>query len=162
MESKRIVHHLLALGVLLLTAPALLWALRYRARKPWTHDDYDIWKSIAHRALANNGEWIAFVVSPREGDGVMTLRSIGGQPRRSGEIDRASGPRITSDSRFLIFTIDPMFAVVDSLEKAEGEAGRRYAQGLPGGHRTFLGLQRRRLQRRVLQGGPGEVLEDPG
>jgi dipeptidyl aminopeptidase/acylaminoacyl peptidase len=121
MESKNIFHRLLTLSVFLLATPGLLGA-QVAGKKALTHEDYDIWKSIGGRALADNGEWIAFVISPREGDGIMTLRSIGDQNARVVEVDRASGPRITSDSRFLIFTIDPMQAVVDSLED-EGESG---------------------------------------
>ena len=37
-------------------------------------------------------------------------------------IARGTSPRITPDSRFLVFTIEPMEAVVDSLKK-EGKKG---------------------------------------
>ncbi len=121
MESKRIVRHLLAMGVFLLTAPALLSA-QAPGKKVLTHEDYNIWKSVGNTTLSNNGEWIAYVVSPREGDGVMTLRAVAGSPASTGQVDRASALRMTSDSRFLVFTIDPMFALVDSLE-GEGKRG---------------------------------------
>ncbi|NNM06295.1 MAG: hypothetical protein HKO65_14485, partial [Gemmatimonadetes bacterium] len=120
MGSKKIVYRLLSFGLLLLAAPSLLGA-QVTGKKALTHDDYDIWKSISGRALANNGDWIAFTISPREGDGVMTLRSLSGGTARVVEVDRASGPRMTPDSRFLVFTIDPMHAVVDSLEDADAD-----------------------------------------
>jgi Tol biopolymer transport system component len=121
MESRNILRSLLGLALLLLTLPAF-GAAQVPGKKSLTHEDYNIWKSIQNTTLSNNGEWIAFVVSPREGDGVMTLRSAQGSPARIGQVERASGLQMTSDSRFLVFTIDPMFTVVDSLEK-EGVRG---------------------------------------
>lgn len=119
MDFKKISRRLLTLGVLLCAAPSFLGA-QVTGKKALTHDDYDLWKRISARALANNGEYIAYVTSPGKGDGIMTLRSLGGSARVV-EVDRASGPRITPDSRFLIFTIDPMYAVVDSLEDADAD-----------------------------------------
>ncbi|MFH1765747.1 MAG: hypothetical protein ABIF09_16280, partial [Gemmatimonadota bacterium] len=121
MESKHALRRSLAMGLFLLAAPAVLGA-QATGKKPLDHDAYDIWRSVDGTALSNNGTWIAFVTSPREGDGILTLRSIGGGTPQVGEIERASAPRITSDSRFLVFTIDPMFSVVDSLE-GEGKKG---------------------------------------
>ncbi len=120
MESNTTVRRFLATALMLLALPAVLLA-QGTGKKALDHDSYDIWRSVSARALANNGEWIAFVSGPREGDGVMTLRSIGGNAQ-VGDVDRASGPRISPDSRFVIFTIDPMFSVVDSLEKADAKS----------------------------------------
>jgi dipeptidyl aminopeptidase/acylaminoacyl peptidase len=116
MKSNQLLYRSPAIALFLLATPAFLGA-QVTGKKALEHEDYDIWKNISGRALADNGEWIAFVVSPREGDGVMTIRSIGDRTARIVELDRASGPQITGDSRFLIFTIDPMHAVVDSLER---------------------------------------------
>ncbi len=119
MESPRILRFLSALA-LLVAAPAAL-AAQTSGKKPLDHDAYDIWRSVGGQALAGNGEWIAFTISPREGDGFLTLRSLGQRNTRAGTVARGDDPRITSDSRFLIFTIEPMHAVVDSLEKADAE-----------------------------------------
>ena len=121
MESKRIIRRFLALGLFLLTGPALLSA-QVPSKRVLTHEDYAIWKSVGNTTLSNNGDWIAFVVSPREGDGVLNLRSVTGNPARLGQVERGSGLRMTSDSRFMVFTIDPMFALVDSLT-GEGKRG---------------------------------------
>jgi len=121
MESKSVFRRLVILGALLLACPAFL-AAQAPGKKMLTHEDYNIWKSIGNTTFSNNGDWIAFVVSPREGDGVMTLRSVGDRTPRIGEVARGSGIQMTSDSRFMVFTIDPMFSVVDSLQK-EGKRG---------------------------------------
>lgn len=63
MESKRIIRRFLALGLFLLTGPALLSA-QVPSKRVLTHEDYAIWKSVGNTTLSNNGDWIAFVVSP--------------------------------------------------------------------------------------------------
>ncbi len=137
------------MGLFLLAAPALLGA-QVAGKKALDHDSYDIWKTISGTTLANNGEWIAFVTSAREADGVMTLRSVGGGNAQVGAIDRASGPSITPDSRFLIFTIDPMQSVVDSLEEADADSDEMPTDSLGWG---------RLPQHRLLQGGAGPILQ---
>ena len=65
---------------------------------------------------------------------------------------RASGPRITPDSRFLIFNIDPMQAVVDSLEEADTDRDEMPTDSL-GDHRSLVGVRVGRIhQHRLLQG----------
>ena len=89
-------------------------------KKPLDHDAYDIWKSIPAQVLADNGEWLVYTVVPGDGDATLIARNL----RQGAQvtISRGSGPQITADSRFLVFTIDPMQAVVDSLEE-EGTRG---------------------------------------
>jgi len=121
MESNHLLRRVLISGLLLFAAPALLSA-QVPGKKPLDHDAYDLWKSVGSQTFSPDGAWIAFVISGRESDGNLTLRSVeGGQV---GTVERGSGPRITSDSRFLLFGIDPMQSVVDSLED---EGARRDA-----------------------------------
>ncbi len=115
MRSKNLKTRAALLGLFLLATPAVLGA-QVSGKKPLDHNAYDIWKRINTTVLADNGDWIAFVTTPGEGDGYLTLRSVGDRTARIVEIDRGSRPRMTADSRFLVFTIDPMHAVVDSLE----------------------------------------------
>jgi dipeptidyl aminopeptidase/acylaminoacyl peptidase len=117
MESSRLLRRLVTLGLLFLAAPALLSA-QPAEKKPLDHDAYDIWNSVGSQTLSPDGRWITYVTSPRVGDGTLTLRSLGGRDLRSGSVERGSGPRITPDGRFLVFSIRPMHAVVDSLERA--------------------------------------------
>ena len=115
-------RRLAALGLLLLAAPAMLSG-QPAGKKPLDHDAYDIWSSVSSQALTPDGRWITYVISPRVGDGTLTLRSVGGRDVRAATVERGSSPRITPDGRFLVFAIRPMHAVVDSLERA----GRRAA-----------------------------------
>jgi len=118
MESKRTLRFLAILAVVLLL-PASLRA-QAAGKEPLDHDAYDIWKSIGDQVLAKNGQWLVYTVVPGDGDAVLLARNL----RQGAEIaiSRGTGPKLTADSRFLVFTIEPMQAVVDSLEK-EGKRG---------------------------------------
>ena len=98
MESMKLLRRFLFLGLLLVAAPGVLDA-QVAGKKTLDHDAYDIWKSISGTTLSNDGDWIAFVTSIREGDGVMTLRSTQGNNPRVGEVERASGLRMTGVCR---------------------------------------------------------------
>jgi dipeptidyl aminopeptidase/acylaminoacyl peptidase len=117
MESSRLLRRLLALTLLLVAVPAVASA-QVAGKKPLDHDAYDMWNSVSGQRLSPDGRWITYVIAPRVGDGTLTLRSLGSGALRQGTVLRGSGPSITPDSRFLVFGIKPMHAVVDSLERA--------------------------------------------
>jgi hypothetical protein len=104
MVPKRLLRYALAL-LLLLGAPSLTLA-QSSGKKALDHDSYDIWKSIRGQILSENGEWLVYTLAPGEGDGTLMARNL-----RDGSefaIPGGTGGKITSDSRFLVFTIEPM------------------------------------------------------
>jgi len=118
MEPKRVLSLALFLS-LLLTFPTALGA-QATGRKPLDHDAYDIWRSIGSQVLADNGRWLVYTLVPGKGDATLVARNL-----RAGSeirISRGADPELTADARFLVFTIEPMQAVVDSLE-GEGKRG---------------------------------------
>lgn len=102
-----------------LVATLLLpFALEAQAQKPsLTHDDYDRWNAIDDESLSNDGLWAVWAVVPGEGDSRVRARQID----EGGEItfQRASEPAFTADSRWLVATISPAWALVDSLRRAD-------------------------------------------
>ncbi len=83
------------------------------------HEDTYRWNTIGGRTLSADGNWLAYVISPWEGDPTVVIsRTDGSDERRF----RGSGPEFTRDSRFIAFTVPPVEAVVDSL-KLEGTRG---------------------------------------
>jgi hypothetical protein len=118
MDPQRILRPIV-LFVLFLTFPAVL-AAQTGEKKPLDHDAYDIWNRIGAQVISDDGEWLFYTVVPGEGDATLIARNLEDGAEIS--IPRGSGPRITGDSRFLVFTIEPMFTVVDSLE-GEGKRG---------------------------------------
>ncbi len=110
---------LLFFSVQLPTAPAVA------QQRALDHDDVLRWNTIASPTLSPDGSWLAFVLTAMEGDPVLTVRAAreGAEPVTF----RGTSPRFTSDSRFVVWEIPPVEAVVDSLRR-EGVRG----DALPG------------------------------
>ena len=63
---------------MLLTAGAMgtVQAQQSPAKKPLTHDVYDLWKSVDGDSLSNDGKFLLYAVNPQDGDGVLHLRNL--------------------------------------------------------------------------------------
>jgi hypothetical protein len=87
------------------------------AKKPITHDLYDSWKSIQGTKLSGDGVWLAYALTPQDGDGELVLRNLS----TSAEIHAARGrePLITQDSRFVVYAVAPLKKDVDAARKAK-------------------------------------------
>jgi len=90
-------------AVFLLYLPLFLLA----QKKPLDHTVYDVWQSIGERAITNNGKYVAYVINPQEGDGVLVVQSADSSYKK--EIPRGYTITLTEDSRFLICKIKPLF-----------------------------------------------------
>ncbi|WP_425153291.1 prolyl oligopeptidase family serine peptidase [Candidatus Palauibacter sp.] len=95
-------------------------ALTAQETKPaLDHEDTYRWNSIGGRTISADGEWLAYVLQPWDGDPTLVIaRTDGSAERRF----RGSRPAFTRDSRHLAFRVPPLQAVVDSL-RLEGERG---------------------------------------
>ncbi len=74
-------------------------------KKPLDHDAYDEWKSIGDTQLSNDGRWVAYVLTPGEGDPELHLYDAINRSRRS--FPRAEKPALSADNRFLVFELHP-------------------------------------------------------
>ncbi len=85
-------------------------------QSPLDHEDVLTWNQIGDPSLSPDGNWVAFSVSPLEGDPSIRVRSAapGGSPLSR----RGTDPVFTSDSRFVVFRVAPFESVVDSLKLA--------------------------------------------
>src|SRR5258706_14961174 len=72
-------------------------------KKPITHDVYDSWKSIQGTKLSGDGLWLAYALTPQDGDGELVVRNL----KTRAEIRSARGlePLINHDSRFVIYAV---------------------------------------------------------
>ena len=104
--------------------PALIAAVASSAfaqKRPLDHDDVLHWNRIASPSLSPDGSWLVYVLTAMEGDPVLRFESAGHAPGPWHAV-RGTRPVFTSDSRFLVYRVPPVEAVVDSL-KREGKKG---------------------------------------
>lgn len=118
-----------------------------QARRPLTHDDYDSWKSIQAQQISRDGKYVAYALVPQDGDGQVVVRNVdsgqewrhgrGARPEPSPQSTEGAQPEpgppaggrfggfgggnqvaITTDSRYVIFTIYPTKDEVKQARKA--------------------------------------------
>jgi dipeptidyl aminopeptidase/acylaminoacyl peptidase len=94
---------LMLIGLLFFVKSAL-----FAQKKPLDHSVYDGWQNIAERLLSNDGKYVAFTVTPQEGDGTLFVKTTEGTAKA--EIARGYGASITDNSKFLVCRIKPFFA----------------------------------------------------
>ena len=118
MTPRRFRPFAFAVSLTLLAAAAVTPALAQQ--RALDHDDILRWNRIASSALSPNGAWLVYVLAAMEGDPVLAIKAA-----REGADEvtfRGTRPTVTSDSRFVVYSIPPVEAVVDSL-KREGKKG---------------------------------------
>ena len=101
---------------LLIAVPAVANA-QAPAKKPITHDVYDSWKSIQGTKLSADGVWLAYALTPQDGDGELVVRNL----KTNAEIraPRGRDPQITLDNRFVVYALAPLKKDVDAARKAK-------------------------------------------
>ena len=76
-------------------------------KKPLTHAVYDGWQSIGERNISNDGKYVAYTVTPQEGDAILVIQASDLSYKK--EIQRGYSATITEDNKFIIFRIKPFF-----------------------------------------------------
>jgi dipeptidyl aminopeptidase/acylaminoacyl peptidase len=109
-------------------------SLSFAQKKPLTHDVYDSWKSIGLMQLSPNGQWLAYTITPQEGDSVAHVKSTSGSTTY--KFDRGTNIRFTSDSKFLVATIVPTRA-----ENKEADAKKLKPEDRPKNKLYIINLQ---------------------
>ncbi len=94
--------HVLILTGLLFSVSA------FAQKKPLDHTVYDGWESIAERQLSNDGLWVAFTVTPQEGDANLMIMKADGSG--SLQVPRGYNVRFSSDNKFAVFMIRAKYA----------------------------------------------------
>ena len=86
-------------------------------KKPITHDVYDSWKSIQGTKLSRDGVWLAYALTPQDGDGELVVRNLKTDVER--RVPRGRDATITSDAKFVVFSIAALKSDVDKARKAK-------------------------------------------
>jgi len=76
-------------------------------KKPLNHDVYDAWETISSSAIADDGRFIYYIVSPQAGDGQLVITNMANQ--QVGRIDRATNARFSPDGNYLVAHIQPHY-----------------------------------------------------
>ena len=100
------------------------------AKKPITYDAYNGWRSIQGTQLSRDGQWLAFALTPQDGDGELVVRDL--KTDKEYRAGRGSAPAITADGKFVAFTILPLKAETEKAkkEKKKPEEQPKNALGL--------------------------------
>ena len=96
---------------LLLPAALLVYP---QGKKAMTIDDLVTWNRISERVISDDGSLMAFRTEPSQGDPVITLYDGAGSLKATFRC--ATGASVSSDSRFLFFTIKPPEEEVRALK----------------------------------------------
>lgn len=86
--------------------------------------DIGRWNRIANTTLSADGKWMAYVVTPNEGDGTLFVRQLDGTTIHN--IPVGSAPAFSDDARYVGYYVSPPSA---------GRGGRGAGGGAPGGGR---------------------------
>jgi len=108
------------------TFPAIILALVCAAtvsaqKKPLDHSVYDEWESVGQTVISPSGNSVAFVVQKQEGDGCLTVRTMGKKGREIA-IPRGYRPVILDDDSRLVCLVKPEFQKTRKakIEKKKG------------------------------------------
>lgn len=86
----------------------MLVALTVQAqKKPLDHTVYDQWQSIKDVKLSEDGNWVAYTITPQEGDANLIVKHL--KTGQTVTIERGAQVQFTNDNRFLIAKIKPTF-----------------------------------------------------
>ena len=105
----------LSLALLMAASPALA------QQRALDHEDVLHWNTIGSPSLSPDGAWLVYVLTAMEGDPALHFAAAGREPGPRHAV-RGTRPAFTSDSRFVVYSIPPVKAVVDSLRR-DGKRG---------------------------------------
>jgi dipeptidyl aminopeptidase/acylaminoacyl peptidase len=112
-----------------------------QAKRALTHQDYDAWRSISGTTLSRDGKFLGYAALPQDGDGEVIIKNLStgtewraprgwraptpppdlNDPTTAQTFIAAQGrvgrPFFTADSRYAVFTIEPLKADVLKARK---------------------------------------------
>ncbi len=80
----------------------------FSQKKVLDHTVYDSWQSIKEVVAQQQGEFVAYTITPQEGDAVLVIKNM--KDFSEIRIDRGTKPVFTENGQFLIAKINPLFA----------------------------------------------------
>ncbi|MCG6188469.1 S9 family peptidase [Maribellus maritimus] len=83
-------------------------------KKALTHDDILKWERITEQHISNDGKYVVYKQEPWKGDPTLKITTPEGDEKAS--IECATNAQITSDSKFVVFTLKPAEDTIRTLK----------------------------------------------
>ena len=93
--------------ILLLGGLVFSTFLTFAQKKPLDHTVYDNWQSISGEKISNDGKYVAYAVTPQEGDNNLFIKNL--KTNTLFNYQRAASFDFTFDNQFGAFLIKPFF-----------------------------------------------------
>ncbi|MFN3243832.1 MAG: prolyl oligopeptidase family serine peptidase [Planctomycetota bacterium] len=93
----------LALAALLAPLATTDTILAQATKRAVTHDDYDQWTSLRSTSYSNDGQWMAYSINPRVGDGTLYVQQVDGDKKY--EFPLGTSVSLSNDSKLAFFKI---------------------------------------------------------
>jgi len=81
-------------------------------KKALDHSVYDAWQSVGTRLISADGKWVAYTITPQEGDADLFLN----HQQTTQKFPRGTAPVFTSDARFAVFGIKPFYKDIKAVK----------------------------------------------
>ncbi|MEN8119986.1 MAG: prolyl oligopeptidase family serine peptidase [Bacteroidota bacterium] len=105
---------------IILLLPFVQQAQNVQKKKPLSFSDYDQWETLERQAISNDGNWVAFEVTPYKGDGKLHVFY---QKKEKWQIfERGRSAKISPNSDYVAFTIK---AQKDSIRKLKVKKAKK-------------------------------------
>jgi dipeptidyl aminopeptidase/acylaminoacyl peptidase len=95
----------------------LLCSSVFAQKRPLQHADYDGWKAISETKITPNGHWVAYVLSPQDGDNKLVLYPLLGNAIDT--LERASDLWLSEDSQWAAYKISPTKNAIKAAKLAK-------------------------------------------
>ena len=98
--------------------------LAQATKRAVTHDDYDKWPSLRSTTYSRDGKWMAYIVKPRVGDGVLHVREVDGDTVYT--FDRGERVTFSNDNKLAMFKVGKSYSEERRKQAREApQEGRR-------------------------------------
>ncbi len=94
----------------------LCTCIAIKAQKPPLDQSvYDNWKSITRHMISDDGKWVAYTITPQQGDGWLYIfNTLSGQ---KDSVARGTNPSFSQDCRYITYQVAPTYTEVRQAKK---------------------------------------------
>jgi len=81
----------------------------FAQKPPLSHEVYDDWQSVGSGTISKDGKIVYYMVSPQQGDGILTIQDVE-KNRQIGTVERAASIQFSPSGKYLTMLIKPKFS----------------------------------------------------